>query len=132
MKKWADWSNWNGKVDGASSEPLNKSFQKGAEVAKEALTTGNLPILRDAPPQPTNEQLFGHLVPTEETLKKNESDWDNRFKNHFDGLKQKIDHLNKSKVDDKKWGYGKSFNSLLKSELSEEEMTARNMDVSET
>jgi hypothetical protein len=31
------------------------------------------------PPQPTNEQMFGHLVPSEEQLQKAEHDWNNRF-----------------------------------------------------
>lgn len=31
------------------------------------------------PPQPTNEQLFGHLVPSEEQVQKAEQEWSGRF-----------------------------------------------------
>ncbi len=125
-----DWSDWKGHVEQPVhplSRPLSKGIKTGADSAKEALTTGNLPVIADAPPQPTNEQLFGHLVVTEEMAKKAEHKWNNRFNEHFAALNQPIDHLNKSKLDDKKWGLGKSFNSML----TKEELAKRNSEVGE-
>ena len=99
MKKWPDWT---------KEEKLLKS--KKIEL------------------QPDNQKLFGHLVVTEEVTKAGEEKWNNTFKNHFDGFNKPIDHLNKSKINGE-WGYGKSFNQLLKGELADQELAERNMDV---
>lgn len=118
-----DWSDWTGTVkqkEHSLSAPLNPALKKGADVAADALS-GNLPVMQDCKKQPTNEELFGHLVVSKEQLKKAEDDWVNTFKRHFNGIGLKIDHLNKNVVD-KKWEQGKSFNSLL----SKEEVEARN------
>lgn len=128
-----DWSNWKGHVERIEhplSKPLDPKLKKGADVVHEALSTGNLPVLLDAPPQPTNEQLFGGGVVTEEMVKVADEKWNNVFNKHFSGFKQSIDHLNKAKVDIQ-WGYGKSFNSLLKEKLSDKEIAERNMTISE-
>lgn len=96
---------------------------KGADVAKLAalqVATNTLPVIGPKVMlQPTNEQLFGACVVTEEMAKTADDKWNNTFSTHFNQLNTKIDHLNKSQVEGS-WGIGKSFNSLLsKKELNE-------------
>jgi hypothetical protein len=77
-KKDVDWSDWKGHVEQPQhpfSKPLNPNLKKGADVAAQALATGQLPdMFGPPPPQPTNDQMFGHLVPSEEQVKKAEKD----------------------------------------------------------
>jgi hypothetical protein len=75
--------------------------------------------------QPTNEELFGHLVITEEEAKKQEEVWRNRFASL--SFKKPIDTLNKCQISDRKWEQGKSFNSML----TEEELLERNRHTKE-
>lgn len=105
-------------------------FKKGIDVAKEALTTGNLPILQDAGPQPTNERLFGHLVVSPEAMKKAEERYQGGNQRVVQELSKPVDQLNKSTVK-ANWNYGKSFNSILKDEISEKEMLERNAYIGE-
>jgi len=122
-KNFIDWSDWK-PGQGEPEHPLSKSLNSaktGAEAVKEALTTGKLPSLGGEPPkQPTDKEMFGHLIPSEEQLRKAQEDWENRFKTL--GFRGPVDGLNKSKVSDREWKTGKSFNSLL----SEEEKKERN------
>lgn len=80
-------------------------------------------ILPSKSSQPTDKELFGHLVPTEEQLKKAEFEWENKFNNHFAGLNTKLPTL----VEDEEWGTCKSFNSTL----SPEELVKRNTYVND-
>lgn len=127
-----DWSDWNGQVK-QNEHPLSKSvntnLKKGADVVKEFLTTCASSILQDIPKQPTNQEMFGHLVKTEAEIKAIEKKWQNSICNYQE-LYKPIDHLNKSKITDE-WGQGKSFNSLLKEQLSKEELTQRNMCITD-
>lgn len=114
-KRDVDWSNWKGHVD-VPEHPLSRPLGKaktGAEAVSEALSTGHLPVIQDAPKQPTDEQMFGSGVVTEEMVKAAEENYKSVFKKHFEGFKAPVDHLNKSKIDERKWAPGKSFNSLL-------------------
>ena len=116
-------SNPNDKTDGL----------KGADVAKLAamqIATGQLPVLIKAKPQPTNEELFGKFVVTEEMAKAAEKEWNNKIQDSLTEARKPIDHLNKPQVEGK-WGYGKSFNQMLKGQLSEEELAKRNLDVTQ-
>lgn len=126
-KNWLDWSDWKGKAH-EPEHPLSKHIPrglKGADVVRDALTKGHLPVMLDAPKQPTDEQMFGHLVKSEEHIRAMEEKWEKGFEEGFDKLKAPIDNLNKSSVTDKEWTPGKSFNSLL----TEEERAERNMHV---
>ena len=107
-----------------------KPLAKGADVAKEALMTGVLPVLQDAGKQPTDEQVFGHLVKTEEQVQTEKTHWENGVKRSMIEASKPIDQLNKSTVK-AAWSYGKSFNSLLKDELSEKEILERNSYIGE-
>jgi len=102
-------------------------LKKGADVAKEALTTGNLPIMSGSHQQPTDQEMFGHLVKSEQEIKAAEKAWEQSFAKGFDKLKAPIDKLNKSDVGKREWKPGKSFNSML----TEEELAERNKDVTD-
>lgn len=107
---------------------------KGADVAKLAvaqIVAGQLPEIGPRIKlQPTNEELFGGMVVTEEMAKAAENNWNNTFNKHFADFNKPIDHLNKSKVEGE-WGCGTSFNQLLKGQLTEEELAARNNAVTQ-
>jgi hypothetical protein len=107
-----------------------KPLVKGIDAAKEALTTGNLPVLGSTPSQPTDEQVFGHLVKTEEQVAAEQENYENRMQKTVEALQKPVDHLNKSQVE-AEWSYGKSFNSLLKETLSEKELAERNAYIGE-
>lgn len=102
-------------------------LKKGADVAKEALTTGNLPIMSGSHQQPTDQEMFGHLVKSEQEIKAAEKAWEQSFAKGFDKLKAPIDKLNKSDVGKREWKPGKSFNSML----TEEELAERNKDATD-
>lgn len=131
-----DWSDWKGKAV-EPEHPLSKAVPvgvTGAESVKEALTKGVLPVMLDAPKQPTKQEFEAAIaarLPSEEQIAKANDAWENRFKTHFNEFSKPIDHLNKSSVSNKKWADGKSFNSLLKDQLSEEEMSLRNSDTTD-
>jgi hypothetical protein len=129
-----DWSHLykNGHIEKPEhllSKPLKKGMT-GADSVMGALVTGQLPVLQDAPRQPNKEEfeaVVAKMLPTEEQIKKAEYEWENRFNIHLRGLSKPIDHLNKSKIDDRKWGQGKSFNDML----TEEEVLVRNRCITE-
>lgn len=123
-KQDVDWSDWKGHVEkqvSPLSRDLPSNLKKGSDLFK-SINFGNLPVIQDAPRQPTNEEMFGHLVVSAEEITKKEENWKNRMQKTANALYQPIDHLNKSAVSDKSWGTGKSFNSML----SEEELKERN------
>ena len=113
-----DWSDWNGKVEQPEhplSRPLNKSIKTGADSAAHALATGDVPVLIDAPKQPTKEEEAewliknGFAVPDDqvEILKKqDEIEWNSKF----DCLRDWANH----RLDEDKgvefFAKGKSFN----------------------
>jgi hypothetical protein len=71
-KQDIDWSDWKGSVQPTEhplSTPINPNFKKGADIVNDFLSTCTQSILRDIPKQPTNEQMFGHLVKTEAEVK---------------------------------------------------------------
>lgn len=101
-----------------STPPANtvkQPFKKGADVSAEALK-GIVPTSKEAPKQPSNEDLFGHLVVTEEMAKKAEEDWEDAIARNYREVVKPVDKLNKSAVDDRVWEPGKSFNSMLTAE----------------
>lgn len=133
--------NWDHlmKTGHAEQDPLTKSVQEafgnkstkdsnkgGEKVTKEELRKEALDIVRQAHTgpgrQPTDEEMFGHLVATEEQIKKAEDDWNNTFNKHFDALSKPVDDQNSKETQD--WG---SRGSVL-DELSEEERVKWNMN----
>jgi len=76
--------------------------------------------------QPSDKELFGHLVVSEEELQKREDHWNNTFNRHLSGINKPIDELNKNDKLDFNWEDGKSFNDYL----SEKEVDKRNKSIS--
>lgn len=125
-KKFPDWSNWNGKVEQPVhplAKALDKNIKTGADAVRDALTKGELPVMIDAPKQPTNEQMFGHLVVTQEQIKAQEKAWQDRVGDWFKNANKPVDKLNKSRsnIENREWAPGKSFNDML----TEEELKER-------
>ena len=115
-----DWSDWDGKCKMPPahplSKPLSKSVKNGADAINSTFADMAASIIRDAPKQPTDEQMFGHLVVSESMAKAAEEKWNSTFDTL--SFKGPVDHLNKSPIDGE-WGVGKSFNQLLKGKLTD-------------
>lgn len=88
-KQWPDWSK------------EEETLKKAARVKLQA----------------TDEELFGHLVVSEEQLKKAEAEYENKLNKWYAEANKNVDNK------DIEWGQGKSFNSTL----TEEERLKRNM-----
>ena len=88
-KQWPDWSN--------EEEALKKSVKVKLQA--------------------TDQELFGHLVKSEEELKKAEEDYNNKLNKWFEEANKNIDNKESD------WANGKSFNSTL----TEQERLSRNM-----
>lgn len=122
-----NWSDWKGHVNNPQVDSPASELKKGIDAVKEALTTGNLPIIIDAPKQPSKaefEARIAAMLPSEEQIVAAETNWKDAFKKKLSTAFEPIDHLNKSEVATRTWGSGKSFNSML----TEEEKLARQMD----
>jgi len=103
-------------------DPLNKAEpknKKGEEPYKPTNEEIAKAIMHNAPKQPTDEEMFGHLVVPEEQLEKAEKEWGNKLQGFYDAATTPINKSNQ----DSDWGSGKSFNSTL----SEKERFKRNM-----
>jgi len=108
-------------------DPLNKAKPVNApgeipkepsneEISEYILKGTQAPGVRQA----TDEELFGHLVVTEEQFKKAEEDWNNTLNNFYKAAQAPVVPEDKQ---DSEWGDGSSFNSAL----TEEERLKRNM-----
>lgn len=125
-----DWSDWKGHIDSPTTNTPSNQLKKGADVVKEALTTGKLPILIDAPKQPTKEEfeaIVAAMLPSKEKINELEANWKDAFNKRISEASKPIDHLNKSDIATREWGNGKSFNSIL----TEEEKSERAMCIDE-
>ena len=113
---WAADQHGGGKV---GVDPLNKAEKliKNGEKP-ESLTDAQISeyIMRNAPKQPTDEEMFGHLVVTEEMAKKVQDDWDN-------SMNKSLTHPKIGDKEEVEWGTGESFNDSL----SDKERLKRNM-----
>lgn len=78
-------------------------------------------ILANAPKQPTDEEMFGHLVVSQEQIDKAKEDFDNKITNFFKEAQKQL--TGQTEVPDEEWANGTSFNSML----SKEELAKRNM-----
>lgn len=79
-------------------------------------------ILEGAPKQPTDEQMFGHLVVTEEQAKAAEDAYNNMFTDFFKQVQAPIEKQNLNKS----WG---SRGPIWEETLSEEEERIRQIPV---
>lgn len=73
--------------------------------------------------QATDQELFGHLVVSEETLAKQEEDWNNQIEDFYKTARKPIKE--EYSREHEGWGNGKSFNSTL----TEEELRSRKNSV---
>jgi hypothetical protein len=92
----------------------NRKVDPDSEEAKAIFDKLAKAILDGTPKQPTDEEMFGHLVVTEEQVKKAEQDWENKIGNGYNEASKPIDPNH----DSREWGECKSF----KDRLTEEEL----------
>lgn len=123
-----DWTELlSGKV-GEPEHPLSRPVQTGPVLRK-----GEVPrrptdaeirraIMHNAPKQPTDEQMFGGGVVTEEMAKARQQEWDSTFTKFFRNDHPKVE---KSSND---WGRG-PINQNDASQLTEEEQRIRAIPV---
>lgn len=125
-----DWSNLMKGDVGEPAHPLAKGDVKGAnkpvKASKEQLLADAEHILRGflskGIRQLTDEEMFGHLVVTDEMVEKAQKEWNDRV----NGLQ----HASNVKVDDKDYSFG-TGKMVDWDSLSEEEKIARNMHAKE-
>ena len=105
----------NEKKSSGKTELLKREeIDPNSEEAKQYFQNLAKAILAGVPKQPTNETLFGRLVPSEEQVVAAEKDWENKIGGFYEEAKKPIESVNKSS----EWGNCKSF----KDQLSEEEL----------
>ncbi len=127
-----DWSSLMKGDVGEPEHPLSKLLGRSGPILKK----GEIPrkptdeelrkaILSGAQGQPSDQQLFGHLVPTEEQVKAAEEQYNDTFKKFF-----RQDHKPVEKQDlSKSWG---SRGPIWNEKLTEEEERIRQIPVSES
>jgi len=104
-------------------DPLNKSEKRIKEGETPYRPTDKeitAAIMHNAPKQPTDEEMFGHLVVSEEQVAKAKADWYNKLQGFYDAAMKPVIPEEEQELE---WGSGKSFNSTL----SDQERLKRNM-----
>jgi len=124
------FANMSEEEKAAMKAQYEKPLAKGADVVQEALTTGSLPTMGETKSQPTDQEMFGHLVKTPSQIRTEETLWEDGVARSMREADKPIDKLNKSPIK-ADWTNGRSFNSLLKDELSEKEIAERNSHVAD-
>jgi fructose-1,6-bisphosphatase len=66
-------------------------------------------MTQQAPPQPTNEQMFGHLAVSEQAAKEAQSGFDNKFNNFFSEVQKPIGELKKFASEEEELAYWSSI-----------------------
>lgn len=130
-KVWNDWTDlMNGNVGEPedyrsrpveSRGPLNK--MERPEMPSDADIRAA--VLNGAPAQPTDEQLFGHLVVTEEVAKAAEKKWENTFNSFYDEVKKPVE----TQSPNKGWG---NRGPIWNETLTEEELAISAIPVNES
>lgn len=125
-KQWPDWSDLMKGDVGEPAHPLSKPVKAGPVLAK-----GEVPrkptdeevrkaIMAGAPKQPTDQQMFGHLVVSEEQVKAAETKWNDTFNSFYKAVKEPIDN-----------NAGFTPRGAIDADLSDAEKAARNMATDE-
>jgi hypothetical protein len=99
-----------------SSEEAEQYF---AQLAKSALIGSKQSGLRQA----TDEELFDHLVVSEEQVQKAEQDWNNQINDFYTEATKPLEKQDSKENLD--WGNGRSFNDSL----TPEELAKRNRHI---
>ena len=132
-----DWSvlyktGKNLKPEDPLSRPLEKSSGKESiengfnQLVKDLVDGFKVPGVR----QPTDKEMFGHLVKTQKDVDALKKDWDEKLHAHIDWKHAKVVKNHSDEIG--KWSGRKSYNEIFKSEgMTEEELKKRNMTVSE-
>ena len=127
-----DWGDWNGSSaapEDPQSQPVERDCHKGGEnITKEDLRKDGEKIIAGARTgsgrQPTNDELFGHLVRPAEDLEKMEADWNNFFSKNFEEVQKPVDETVKAQLppqlQEEAWESGKSFNDIIGEEAARE------------
>ena len=119
---WDDWDGSSAAPEDPRSQPVGINPHHGGEhVTKSQLQAEGEKIIAGAHTgsgrQPTNEELFGHLVKPKEDLEKMESDWDNFFNNIHEEAQKPVDETVKKHLppalQEEAWESGKSFNDII-------------------
>lgn len=121
-KQWNDWSDLMkgnvGQPEDLRSRPVSVGpvLKKGEVPRRPSDAEVRNYILKDAPQQPTDQQMFGHLEVTEEMAKKAKEEWETRFTRFF-----KTQHEKLEKNQAPEWGKRGPVNQNDPSQLTEEE-----------
>jgi hypothetical protein len=121
-KKFCDWTDlMKGKV-GQPEDPLSRplpstgpTLKKGEVPYKPSDEEIRKAVLEGAPKQPTDQEMFGRYVVTQEEADKAQKDWNNKFNDFFTAVKKPVELV---KAD---WGRG----PMSKEKLTEEEEQIR-------
>ncbi len=126
-KNWINWDDWKpgqGQQEHPESKPLHKTG-KGKDVIGGQFSNLDFKNTHKEPGirQPTDEELFGGLVVTEEQVKKAEEAWENTFSNFFSLQNKPVE-----KQDKITWGRG----PIHKEVPTEEELRISAIPVNES
>jgi len=124
-----DWSDWNGssvQPEDFKSQPVGINPHHGGQhVTKEDLRKDGEKIIAGAKAitaatkgirQPTDEELFGHLVRPKQELEQMEKDWNNFFNDTLQEARKPIDEKIKKQLPvklEEAWESGRSFNDII-------------------
>lgn len=125
-----DWSDLHAGKVGEPEHPLSKPVTTGPVLRK-----GEVPrrptdaeiravIMSGAPRQPTDEELFGGGVVTEEMAKARQEEWNSQFTKFF-----RTKHPPVEKSHPQEWGSRGPVNQRDESQLTEEEQRIRQIPV---
>ena len=107
-----------GKNEVIERRKVDPDSPEGQEIFKNFADS----IRAGVPQQPTDEQLFGHLVKSEEEIQQAEEIYKSRLNFYNDWAAGRIKTSGEKPEDNESWGSGTSFNSSL----SPEELKKRN------
>lgn len=130
-KVWNDWSDLMKGEVGEPAHPLSRPIDARGPLNKmeKPPTPSNeeiaKAILDGAPAQPTDEQLFGHLVPSEEMVKTAENNYENFHNNFYNEVIKPVE----TQSPDKGWG---SRGPIWKEIMTEEEKRISAIQVNES
>lgn len=121
-KEWNDWTDFMKGDVGQPADSRSQPVTPGTVLKK-----GEIPvppsdaevrnyILKGAPKQPTDEQMFGGGVVTDEMVKSAKEEWETRFTRFF-----KTQHEKLEKNQAPEWGKRGPVNQNDPSQLTEEE-----------
>ena len=121
-KKWPDWSKDEKEKPVDWSKDEKAGVNKLVDLLKKNGMVG--PIIGHGWRQPTDQELFGHLVVSEEELKKRENDWNNKFNDFLKGVVKPVE--DQKSPTNQEWG---RRGPITKEELTEEEERIRQIPV---